>query len=469
MTTYILGAGPAGMAVVDGLVDANAGPFVMFERGAQLGGLAQTLCWENIGDHDLGPHKIFSTDKSLVSRVEALLPEDDWLTRDKVSSIYMKGHYLPYPPSPFSLAGVFGIRAFVKMVAGYGMAQISNLWRTSKPRTFEEDLERRLGKPLYNVLFKPIAEKLWGNPQKLDVKLSKGRVQTPSLIEVLGRLLKLKNHSEFEALTFRYPKGGLSRLWKAIEKKSVGHGEFRTGHTITGLDVENGRIEKIKYTANGVEGSISLKSDDYVVSTLPLTHCTRLLCQALPSHFAHLVKKVIVLNDLLLVFFHVNQKSLLNESWVFIPDEDIVFHRMSEQESFDPNMTPNGSIVCCEIMSSESRPLAEKSDGELTQLAEHGLAAMGYLDFSVLAKRVIRLPKSYPVFQTGFEAGLAELIHGLDNLTNFKSIGRQGAFNYIGTLDAMDIGYGFSSWLVNAHQDTWQVERKRTNHYAVLD
>jgi len=132
-------------------------------------------------------------------------------------------------------------------------------------------------------------------------------------------------------------------------------------------------------------------------------------------------------------------------------------------------MTPNGSIVCCEIMSSESRPLAEKSDGELEQLAEHGLAAMGYLDFTVLAKRVIRLPKSYPVFQTGFESGLDELIHGLDNLSNFKSIGRQGAFNYIGTLDAMDIGYGFSSWLANAHQHTWQEERTRTNHYAVLD
>ena len=100
--------------------------------------------------------------------------------------------------------------------------------------------------------------------------------------------------------------------------------------------MENGRIQKIKYTANGVAGSISLKPDDYVVSTLPLTHCTQLLAQALPSHFAQLVKKVVVLNDLLLVFFHVNQKSLLNESWVFIPDEDIVFHRMSEQESFDP-------------------------------------------------------------------------------------------------------------------------------------
>ncbi len=31
MTTYILGAGPAGMAVADGLIDANGGDFVLLE------------------------------------------------------------------------------------------------------------------------------------------------------------------------------------------------------------------------------------------------------------------------------------------------------------------------------------------------------------------------------------------------------------------------------------------------------
>lgn len=469
MTTYILGAGPAGMAVVDGLVDAKAGPFVLLEKGPCLGGLAQTAHWDGAGDHDLGPHKIFSLDKSLVARVEGLLPAADWLTRDKVSSIYMKGHYLPYPPSPFSLAGVFGLPAFIKMVGGYGFAKLSAIVGASNPRTFEEDLEGRMGKPLYEILFKPIAEKLWGDPRQLDVKLSKGRVQTPSLLEVLGRLLKIKKNSEFEALTFRYPKGGLGRLWQAIEIKAQGQGKFLLGHTVTGLAVEGNKIRQIRFSANGIDGVIDLASGDQVVSTLPLAHTTQILSQALPPDFPHLAEKVVALNDLLLVFLHVDRPSLLDESWVFIPDPDIAFHRLSEQESFDPGMSKNGSIVCCEIMSSKHRPLAGKTDEELCLLAVNGLEAMGYRDFKVLGKRVIRLPKSYPVFGTGFEPGLAELINGLDKLENFRSIGRQGAFNYIGTLDAMDIGYGYAGWLTGGIAGSWKDERDRTNHYPVLD
>ena len=159
----------------------------------------------------------------------------------------------------------------------------------------------------------------------------------------------------------------------------------------------------------------------------------------------------------------------LKESWVFVPDPDIAFHRLSEQESFDPDMTPNGSIVCCEIMSNDSRSMNILSDEELISAAQKGLADMGYRNFNVLGKRVIRLPKSYPVFRPGFEEGLSEIITAFDGFENFKSLGRQGAFNYIGTLDAMDIGYGFVRWYLQRDATLWSKERERTNHYPVLD
>ena len=470
MTIYILGGGPAGLAVADGLADRGDVPFVVIERGPRLGGLAQTSHWDGVGDHDLGPHKIFTLDQALVNRVEAMLPKSDWLTRDKVSSIYMKGHYLPYPPSPFSLAGVFGLTTFIRMVLGYGKARVVSLLSTHKPSTFEEDLSGRLGHGLYEVLFKPIALKLWGDPQRLDIKLSRGRVQTPSLIEVVARMLKLQKGSKFEALTFRYPRGGLSRLWDAIEKKGEVNGGFLVNHAVEGLEVRDGRIIQIRCkqrdggTANFVVGP-----DDFVVSTLPLSLSTKLLSGHLAPHLPSLVEKTVVLNDLLLVFLHVNVPSLLKESWVFVPDPDIAFHRLSEQESFDPDMTPNGSIVCCEIMSNDSRSMNILSDEELISAAQKGLADMGYRNFNVLGKRVIRLPKSYPVFRPGFEEGLSEIITAFDGFENFKSLGRQGAFNYIGTLDAMDIGYGFVRWYLQRDATLWSKERERTNHYPVLD
>ena len=470
MTVFILGGGAAGLAAADGLIDSGVHDFVVLERGARLGGLAQTLSWGNAGSHDLGPHKLFTLDRDLMQRVEALLPASDWLTRDKISKIYLKGHYLPYPPSPLSLIGVFGLATFIRMTAGYAAARVSSLG-ANEPTTFEEDLSGRVGSGLYGALFKPIAMKLWGDPARLDVKLSRGRVQTPSIFEIIARLLKLKSGSDFEALTFRYPSGGLSRLWDAIETKVGAKGTIHLRHTVVGLRVADNAIREIRAReeTTGREIAIPVASTDLVASTLPLGQTVDFLSDSIPAELAALARKIIILNDLLLVFLHVDRPSLLPESWVFVPDSDIIFHRLSEQESFDPAMTQSGSIVCCEIMSHEARPMSARSDAELIDATLKGLSDMGYNGFSVNASKVIRLPRSYPVYRPGYAQGLERIMDALDRTKNFRTLGRQGSFNYIGTLDAMDIGYGFARWYRDRAQVPWEQERSRTSHYPVLD
>jgi len=471
MTTFVLGGGPAGLAVVDGLGDSGLAEFILIERGASLGGLAQTVEWKGVGRHDLGPHKIFTIDRALMQRVENLLPPEQWLTREKVSSIYMNGHFLGYPPSPFSLAGVFGIPRFVRMVASYGMARIASLARAPEPKTFEEDLSQRVGAELYEVLFKPIALKLWGDPKRLDVKLSRGRVQTPSIVEVIARLLRLRRTSEFEALTFRYPRGGLGEIWKSVERKGAGRGKFLAGCRITSLEIVGRRIAAIHHERadTGQKTVIQVEKGDFVVSTLPLGVLPELMPSIIDESMRKTIEQMIVLNDLLLAFFHVATPSMLKESWIFVPDPKIVFHRLSEQESFDPAMTPQGSIVCCEIMSNELRPMALKPDAELCKLAEQGIRDMGYRDARILAQRVIRLPRSYPVYRPGYQEALRGILARLDGLENFRTIGRQGSFNYVGTLDAMDMGYGCARWLASGRPQDWGAERERTDHYPVLD
>lgn len=471
MTVYILGGGPAGLAIAHGLTEESDIPFVVLERGPSLGGLAQTLKWGEHGLHDLGPHKIFTLDKALIARVEGLLPQESWLTRPKRSSIYMGGHFLPYPPSPFSLIKIYGPLTFAQMVLDYGTARIGSLFGKKVPSTFKEDLEGRVGRELYETLFKPIALKLWGNPNQLDVKLSQGRVQTPSLAEVIGRLLKIRASSDFEALDFRYPRGGLQKIWEALFRKTQHQGTYHLNQEVLGLVVENNNVCMIRHSdrVTGEEKEIKIDKEDFIFSTLPLRKLADLMHDAIAPGIVGSIKKVIQLNDLFLVFLKVDTPSLLDVSWVFVPDSGIVFHRVSEQESFDPDMTPDGSIVCCEIMNNKNRPMSQYSNADLIAAAKKGLVDMGCKDFSVLDQRVIRLPFSYPVFRPGFESALKQILGELDRFKNFRTIGRQGAFNYIGTLDAMDIGYGSARWLINSQKENWEEERKRTSHYPVLD
>jgi protoporphyrinogen oxidase len=469
MTVYILGGGPAGLALADGLAEAGQ-PFVLLEQSQRLGGLARTEEWAGVGSHDLGPHKLFTLDAVLMARVQALLPPDSWLVRDKKSSIFMGGYFLPYPPSPFSLRRVFGLRRFLGMTAGYGVAMLRRMLPGRKtPQSFEADLVDRMGRGLYEALFAPIALKLWGPPAELDVKLSRGRVQTPSLLETLALVLGRRRSSSFEALTFVYPKGGLGRLWEAIQARSEPKGRFLLGHGVAGFELNASRISAIR--CNGPLGEVRFEvgPEDFVVSTLPVMLTVRLLGPELSKETLELAQKSVALNDLVLVFLHVDRPKLFAESWVFIPDPGVDMHRVSEQASFDPGMASDGSIVCCEIMSRADRDRMSLPDEQLVAGVVAGLASMGRTGFQVRESRVIRLPKSYPVFKRGYEPALAQLMQELDRFENFRSIGRQGAFNYIGTLDAMDIGYGMSRWLAGDRSQAWSDERERTAHYPVLD
>ena len=477
MTVYILGGGPTGMAVADGLKDIGIDNFVVLEARDQLGGLAQTLEWSGVGAHDLGPHKVFSLDEKITARVKGLLPPDEWLKRDKKSSIYLSGTYLPYPPSPFSLLGIFGINTFVKMVVNYVLALLRNLLPKPDADSFESELSGRVGEPLYRVLFKPIAQKLWADPKLLDAKLARGRVQTPSPIEMVIRMLGLSDKSKFEALSFLYPKGGLQKIWSAIARKVVDQDRcFKTNSRVIGLNLAGNRLTGIRYES-GVSGKVvecELGADDFVVSTLPLNQLPGIFGSDFDEDIISQIKANVRLNDLKLVFFHLDQEKLLAESWVFVPDSNIVFHRLSEQRAFDPEMTPSGTIVCCEVMEYEGKSKAYRDDVELIELCVSDLRKMGYQISAPLESRIIPLWKSYPVYIRGYEPALESILEHLDGFDNFRTLGRQGAFNYIGTLDAMDIGYGWVDWFEKGladtrHNELWKCERQRTDHYPVLD
>jgi protoporphyrinogen oxidase len=470
MTVYILGAGPTGLATVDGLVDEGRSDFCVIEKSATLGGLAATLTWDGRGDHDLGPHKVFTTDAALQRRVEALLGPNDWIDREKTSRIWMHGRFLRYPPAATDLIATFGAFRFLRMGLGYALAALVPGRRARVAASFEADLRNRVGAPLYDALFRPIAEKLWGEPNQLDSKLSLARVQTPPLgeaiVKALGRRTK---ESTFEALTFRYPRGGLGRLWSRIRAKGDA-GRWRMRTTVRNLVAHGNRIEAIEtIDADGHAERIVLAPEDRIVSTLPLGPTAAMLAGYLGEERLRIVREQVRLNDLLLVFLQYRTPSLLDESWIFVPDPSIIFHRVSEQESFDPSMTPGGTIVCCEVMSNAGRPNSDLSDDELVAACRADLAkVLGRLP-DELAARVIRLPKSYPVYRVGHATALTDTLRRLDALSNFRTIGRQGAFNYIGTLDAMDIGYGCARWLATGDDRAWAAERERTAHYPVLD
>ncbi len=463
MTAYILGAGPTGMALAQGLAEQGKTPFVLIESEEEPGGLARTVTSPGLGRHDLGPHKLYSADPALMARVKNLLPADQWLVRPKRSRIYLGGHFLPYPPSPLSLLRLFGVRALSDMALDFIRARARR--PTAPAATFEEDLSQRVGAGLYQRFFRPMAEKIWGDPTQLDARLSRDRVQLPTLGDFFRR-----RPGRFEAPHFYYPRGGLQTLWRAMERGFPSENRRLFHHAATRLSWNGGRVAAVtvQNRATRQEHCISVGPNDFVFSTLPLPTLSA-LSPEWGDPLRQRIREASPAQDLWLVFIKIREPRLLNESWIFVPDPAIPFHRVSEPNAFDPAMTPSGSIVCCEFMGGPARPSADITDRALIDSAMDGLHRMGYR-FAVENARVIRLPGSYPVMRPGADERRDGMLAALDEFDNFRSIGRQGSAHYVGTLDAMDIGFGAARWLDGGRTRAgWADERRRTRRYPILD
>lgn len=465
MTTYILGGGPAGLALAVGLVEANKGPIVLIEAQPQPGGMAQTVAWGSHGRHDLGPHKLYSTDPLFLSRVLDLLPVDQWIHHPKTSRVYLGGRFLPYPPSPTSLVRLYGARWTAKMLWDY--------WRApgGSGASFENDLIRRVGPTLYETLFRPMAWKIWGDPARCDGQLARDRVRLPTVSDWVRRQVGRAPKNTSEATSFRYPRGGLQTLWTAMDNRVGRNGRQLYSHRVVRLEGDPHRITAITAQHGNDTTRFEVGKGDFVFSTLPLGLLGSLF-PGLGSSVIDDVRAATPAHDLVLVFLKLKGPAgyrLMQEGWVFVPDSSIPFHRVSEIGAFDPDLVPQGSILCCEIMGGPHRPDNTLSDAEHTAQAVDGLRRMGYL-FDVEDTRVIRLNSSYPVPTEASQSKRDRVLAFLDDSTNWKAVGRSGAFQYIGTLDALDIGFGAARWLANgAHPASWKQERLRTAHYPIYD
>ena len=449
----ILGAGPAGLGAA--LFASRSSMFdqiTLIEAQSQVGGLAQTVEWGGIGKHDLGPHKLFTLDKDLDAEVTKLLPTDQWLTRKKIARVFQNGQVMQYPPSVGDLVKYLKFRL---PLAGIQFLEAKAFGRFKKDTNLEKAINNRVGRTLGGEIILPAIRKVWGDPSMLDASLAKTRIQIPSLKEIILSLLKRnKKSSDFEALTFKYPKSGLSNLWLAIERELLANGvSVIKNRRVESIKLENGNIKSIQLE-NGMQ--FDLSPTDLVVSTLSLNLFFELLGEKAPENETTM--------DLLLSFLHVSQK-VDDVSWYFVPEKKLLTHRASSQSAFDPEMVPVGDIVCLEYMDSEGtlseQEIVLRSQGEFYEI--YGT------DKKILACKVLRLKKSYPRFSNfDLELNHTQLLRA-EKYMNFLTIGRHGAAQYVGSLDALDMGKKTMIWLENPTVQSKINYRDATSNYPVLD
>ena len=442
----ILGAGPAGLGAAYSL-SRNDFEVIVLEANSEVGGLAKTIETENGLRHDLGPHKLFTQDNELLKLVLGFLPKEKWLVRDKIARVYQSGRYMSYPPSVIDLVKLLKFRIFPATLQFF----FSKLNLRDK-NNVAALIRARVGKTLANKVILPAVKKVWGNLEEISPELALSRIQIPSIIDIVKRIVS-KNTSQFEALKFWYPKGGLSNLWFAIQKECTSFGaEFRSNTRVLEVKSDSVYLSELILT----DGSrIELGHQDLVVSTLSISSLGKMLKIASSEFVSSL--------DLKLVFIK-SDKPMNRFSWVFVSDESMLTHRASSQSAFDPDMNLPNDVVCLEYMDRGQLP----SDDTLKEIAKEEFKKL-FNDLSILDVNLVTLKNSYPTFSHESIKNNELIIEKLNDFKNLISIGRHGASQYVGSLDAFDMGIKVLDWAEHPTDMKKQKYRKQTSFYPILD
>jgi protoporphyrinogen oxidase len=463
----VLGGGVAGLASAYYLARAGF-PVTVVERAPVLGGLCGSF--ESNGftlDH--GPHKLYSVVPGILDEIRALLG-DRLIEHKKKNRIRLLGRYLDYPLSLGNLLPLLGTMRAARLGLGYGGAVAGGLLG-SEPRTYEEYILRRFGRGVYELVFEPLAWKVWGDPRQLSADLARARIPSGGAAELILRLLKLKETTaDDDAPFFYYPRGGFgvfpSRLAEEIVKAG---GRILTSTAPVALERDGAHIRAVQVQQEGVTSRLDAET---VVSSIPLQALSGLLFPGDPE--AAEEAKQLRLRDLALVFLILKQEKVSDDHWIFFPERQYPFNRMFEQKSMDPGLGPKDkTAICCDLTCDAGDEVWSAPDDVLVRrcldsLVEAGLTTADRFEGGF----VRRFRNFYPMYTIDYRERLGRVYERVrapaDNLV---PTGRLGMFNYNNSDHCLDMGRFIASEMGEGRRagQIWAGLEERVRTYRIID
>jgi protoporphyrinogen oxidase len=453
MKILIIGAGPAGLSCGYELVKAGM-EVEVFEASPYVGGMACSfdLWGQRV---DMGPHRFFSKEKH-INEFFTTLVRDDYTLVNRLTRIYYRNRFFNYP---LKLANVLRNLDAVTIVRILWDYLKQKLVPVKNPSTFEEWVTNRFGRRLFEIFFKHYSEKLWGIPcSKIDADWAAQRIKSLSLWEaVISSIFgNIGNKHKTLVDQFAYPNNGTGTLYeRAVEfiHEHGGNVNLQTpvkrvilgaGGKVAGIELRDGRV------ING----------DRVVSTMPLN----LLVKGLPDVPGDVILAAgkLYFRNTILAYLEVDSTDLFHDNWIYVHSPEVKHGRITNFRNWSKALyrDKKTTILCMEFWAFDNDSIWKEEDEKIATLAMQEIRKLKLVPdgTGILNSFILRIPRCYPVYETGYQVHLKKVENYLDTIENLIPIGRYGAFKYnnqdhsilMGILAADKITQGLDT-------DLWQI------------
>ena len=243
---------------------------------------------------------------------------------------------------------------------------------------------------------------------------------------------------------------------RASEYISNHKGEIHLNQKITKVIQDNtGKVTGVQLEDGTIEYA------DKVISTMPLTYLLKGL-NNVPSPIKKAANSLYFRNTIL-VYLEVDALDLFKDNWIYVHSPEVKHGRITNFRNWSPtlNSDKKTTILCMEFWAFNEDEIWSENDKNLSELAIKEIKSLNLLPktVNILNTTIIRVPKCYPVYETGYQEPLKKVENYLDTIENLIPIGRYGAFKYnnqdhsilMGILAAEQIttGKSINLWEIN--------------------
>ena len=457
----VLGAGPAGLAAAWRAAQRGL-KVTLLERADRVGGLAGSFEVAGIrvdhGSHRLHP----STPAPVLSDLGRLLG-DDLQVRPRNGRVRVAGQWVGFPLK----AGELVRELPVPLVARVARDSATGPLRRVHQDTYAGVLRAGLGSTLYESVYAPFAEKLWGLPgERISSVQARRRVSADTAWKVAARVLR-GSRGGGQVRTYYYPRRGFGQIVEALADAAASAGaEIRLE-----AEVDSVRVFEDEVLVGTQDGDVV--SAGHAFSTLPLPVLARISRPA-PSLTDIESASRLRFRAMLLVYVVHGGGRWSPYDAHYIPGPETPITRISEPANYrvsadDPS---DRSVLCAEIPCAMTDEVWGLDDESLGDFVDEALASTGLPAANRLHVETRRLGQVYPVYRVGFEDDLAGVDAWARMLRRVVTFGRQGLFAHDNTHHALVMAYD----AVDALRDdgrfdryAWTAARERFGHHVVED
>ena len=412
----IIGAGIAGLTAARYLKQNNI-PFVLFEAGNKIAGLATSFKDAEGFSYDFGAH--FITNRL----AEAIgVSSECILVKYYGESVWLNGKTYSYP---------FGLVKIPRMSVSWVAGQFKSLKNSGKPASAADWFRRQYGSALADEIALPLIEAWSGtSAQNLSPALGDGlfggnvakTLYLKAAARLTGRAVACgynREKPETPKVWHVYPKKGISTL---CEKLAEGlEDSIQLESPVDGIFVKNEKV--VAVSANGKTIEVS-----GAISTAPANILAKLVrgTEALKGIESFRYRPMVFIN------MRFEGQRLLPDTVLWFPGKKYPFFRLTEATISMPWLAPKGkTIITVDIGCEKDDAIWSMNETELAALClQHLASIVPGAEKKFLGSNVLRTQIAYPVFLNEYENERQNFKQST-NIENLLSIGRNGEFSHM--------------------------------------